>query len=82
MTRMYDVYIIGSYLSKVYFFGLLVVVVALVINDKTNYKYFCPMTHAWDTGGGAVFACNLDIFFGKLVTCTHYGATYWDNLYS
>ena len=38
------------------------------------------MAYAWDTRGGAVFACNLDIFFGKLVTCTHYGATYWDNL--
>ena len=44
--------------------------------------YFLPCTHARVTGGVWVFACNLDIFFGKLVTCTHYGATYWDTLYS
>jgi len=33
------------------------------------------------TGGYWVLVCNLTIFFGKLVTCTHYGATYWDTLY-
>ena len=44
--------------------------------------YFLPCTHARDTGGPGAFACNLAIFFSKLVTCTHYGATYWDTLYS
>ena len=44
--------------------------------------YFSLCAYAWDSGGPSAFACNIDIFFGKLVTCTHYGATYWDNLYS
>ena len=80
MTRIYDVYIIGNYLFKVYFLGLACLPWLCNLGGVVNYKYFCPMAYAWDTGGGVVFACNLDIFFGKLVTCTHYGATYWDNL--
>ena len=32
------------------------------------------------TGGLPISICNIAIFFGKLVTCTHYGATYWGNL--
>jgi len=43
--------------------------------------YFLPCAYARDTGGPGAFACNLAIFFGKLVTCTHYGATCWDNLW-
>ena len=55
------------------------------INDgkfslQKSAEIFISCTHAWDTGDSPVFACNLAIFFGKLVTCTHYGATYWGNL--
>ena len=53
-----------------------------VFLEVVKYKDLLPYGYAWDTGGGRALACNLDIFFGKLVTCTHYGATYWDNLYS
>ena len=57
------------------------------INDgkfslQKSAEIFISCTHAWDSGGHTHIACNLAIFFGKLVTCTHYGATYWDNLYS
>ena len=51
-----------------------------VVNLEKKDIYFLPCTHARDTGGPGAFACNLAIFFGKLVTCTHYGATYWGNL--
>ena len=38
--------------------------------------YFYRVTHAWDTGDSPVFACNLDIFLCKIVTCMSYGATF------
>ena len=62
----------------------LVFCLPLAISETINDKkiYFSSCTHAWDTGDSPAFACNLDIFFGELVTCTHYGATYWDTLYS
>ena len=56
------------------------------INDgkfslQKSAEIFILRTHAWDSGGHTHIACNLAIFFDELVTCTHYGATYWDTLY-
>ena len=39
--------------------------------------YFYRVTHAWDTGGPYICACNLAIFLCEIVTCMSYGATYW-----
>ena len=50
-------------------------------NQKCKEIYIFCRAYARDTPGPPAFACNLDIFFSELVTCTHYGATYWDNLY-
>ena len=52
---------------------LVIIRLSMIKKRKNIYMY----AHARDTPTPPVFACNLDIFFGKLVTCTHYGATYW-----
>ena len=52
----------------------------LYVLSRVIKIYFYCVTHAWDSGGPGAFACNIAIFFDKLVTCTHYGATYWDNV--
>ena len=48
-----------------------------VFLEVVKYKDLLPYGYAWDTGGGRALACNLDIFLCEIVTCTHYGATYW-----
>ena len=50
----------------------------VVVLGFINVIFF--IEYATATGGDWVLVCNLAIFFGKLVTCTHYGATYWDNV--
>ena len=78
---MYYAYTISNLSFNFYFLGL-ACLPWYVFLEVVKCKDLLPCAYAWDSGGGIALACNLAIFFSKLVTCTHYGATYWDNLYS
>ena len=48
-------------------------------NEKKRY-IFRACAYARVTPGPPAFACNVDIFLRKIVSCTSYGATLWDSV--